>query len=167
MSKIGIIFGSDTGNTEDVVKKLAVVLGEKNFDLIDVANTNVAEFSSYDKLILASSTWGDGDLQADWELFEEELEEINFKDKTVALIGLGDQEGYEDTFCNSMALLHEKVSEAKIIGQTSIEGYEFSESDAVIDGQFIGLAIDEMNQDDLTQGRLEKWAEQIKGDLGL
>ena len=167
MNEIGIIYGSDTGNTEDVVKRLSTLLGAEKSDLIDVSNTNVDEISSYNKLILASSTWGDGDLQADWEDFETKLEEIDFKDKTVALIGLGDQEGYEDTFCNSMSLLYAKVSEAKIIGQTSIEGYEFSESDSVVDGQFVGLAIDEMNQDDLTQERLEKWVEQIKGDLGL
>ena len=102
MNEIGIIYGSDTGNTEDVVKRLSTLLGTEKSDLIDVSNTNVDEISSYNKLILASSTWGDGDLQADWEDFETKLEEIDFKDKTVALIGLGDQEGYEDTFCNSI-----------------------------------------------------------------
>ena len=32
---------------------------------------------------------------------------------------------------------------------------------------FLGLVIDEDNQDDLTDERLEAWANQIKADLGL
>jgi len=53
------------------------------------------------------------------------------------------------------------------VGQTSTDGYDFEESLAVVDDMFLGLVIDEDNQDDLTDERLESWANQIKGDLGL
>ena len=167
MSKIGLIYGSDGGMTEDVCKRLVKILGEDNIDLIEVQNSSTDEVSSYDKLILASSTWGSGDLQSDWEDFEDNLDEIDFSGKTVALLGLGDQDGYGDTFAESLYLLHEKVKAANIIGQTSTEGYDYEESLAVVDDMFLGLVIDEDNQDDLTDERLEAWANQIKADLGL
>lgn len=167
MSKIGLIYGSDGGNTENVVTRLAKLLGEENIDILDVSKTSSKEISTYEKLILASSTWGQGDLQSDWEDFESNLDEIEFSGKTVALIGLGDQDTYGDSFCEAMALLYDKVKDANVIGQTSTEGYDFENSNAVVDDKFLGLAIDEDNQDDLTNVRLESWANQIKGDLGL
>lgn len=167
MSKIGLIYGSDGGNTESVVNRLAKILGEDNVDVKEVSNTSSQEISTYDKLILASSTWGDGDLQSDWQDFESNLDDVDFKGKTVALLGLGDQDGYGDSFCQAMALLYDKVKDANVVGQTSTEGYEFDSSEAVVDDKFLGLAIDEDNQDDLTDERLESWANQIKGDFGL
>ena len=167
MKKIALVYGSDGGNTEDVAKRLVDILGEDNVDLIEVSNSSADEISSYTNLILASSTWGAGDLQSDWEDFEDTLDEIDFSGKTVALLGLGDQDGYADTFAESISLLHEKVKAANIIGQTSTDGYEYDESNAVVDDKFLGLVIDEDNQDDLTDDRLAAWADQIKGDLGL
>jgi len=167
MAKIGLFYGSDTGNTESVAKRLIDVLGKENFDLIEVTDTSSEKVSSYDKLIFATSTWGFGDLQADWEEFIDNLDDVDFSTKTIALIGLGDAEGYEDTFCNALSLLHEKVKDATLVGQTSTDGYEYEDTTAVVDDKFLGLVIDEENQDDLTDERIANWAEQIKGDLGL
>ena len=50
----------------------------------------------------------------------------------------------------------------KLIGKWSTEGYEFDESLGCVDGEFLGLAIDYDNQDDLTEERIEAWVEQIK-----
>ena len=80
---------------------------------------------------------------------------------------MGDQEGYEDTFCDCMSLIYEKVKEGNVVGFTSPEGYDFSHSESVINGQFIGLALDMDNQDDLTNERITKWVEDIKADFGL
>ncbi len=167
MAKIGLFYGSDTGNTESVAQRLINVLGKDNIDLIEVTDTNAETVSSYEKLILATSTWGDGDLQSDWEDFVDTLDDVDFSGKTVALIGLGDAEGYEDTFCNALSLLHEKVKDAVLVGQTSTDGYEYEDTTAVVEGKFLGLVIDEENQDDLTDERIKNWAEQIKADLGL
>ena len=167
MKQIGLIYGSDGGMTKDVSERLADIIGEEYVELIDVSTSSAEQISSFDKLIFASSTWGEGDLQSDWEDFEETLDEIDFSNKTVALLGLGDQESYADTFAEAISLLYEKVKDAKVVGQTSIDGYYCEGSNSIIDGKFIGLVIDDENQDDLTQDRLEKWVEQIKDDFGI
>jgi flavodoxin I len=161
MDKIGLFYGSDTGTTEEIVEKIKDAFS-KEISLHNIAEASKEDMEKYDKLILASSTWGDGDLQADWEDFENNLENIDFSNKTVALVGLGDQEGYDDSFCNALGHLYNYVKDAKIIGRTSTEGYEFEESTAVIDGEFIGLVLDEDNQDDLTDKRIETWVKQIE-----
>ncbi len=167
MNKIGLIYGSDAGATQDVCERLVNILGKDNVDLIDVSKSSTDEISAYNNLILASSTWGAGDLQSDWEDFEDKLDKIDFTGKTIAILGLGDQDGYPDTFAEAITLLYDKVKTGNIIGQTSTEGYKYDESTAVVDDKFLGLVIDEDNQDDLTDDRLASWALQIKSDLGL
>ena len=167
MAKIGIFFGSDTGNMEDAINLLAENLGNDNVDIFDVSEDVADKLKDYDKFIFASSTWGDGELQADWEEFIDELKDVDFSGKTVAIVGMGDQDSYTDTFCDSIKLIYDEVKDAKVVGATSTEGYDFEESQSVIDGKFIGLALDEDNQDDLTSERIEKWANQIKGDFGI
>ncbi len=162
MKKIAIIFGTDGGYTEDVCKRLSKYFGEDRVDLIEIVDTDVETISSYDYLILASSTWHDGHLQDDWTEFSAHLDEIDFTNKTIALLGLGNQEGYGDTFCDSIGLFYEKVKAGKVVGATSTEGYDFEESCSVVDGKFLGLCIDEDIQDELTEERLEKWYQNIK-----
>jgi flavodoxin I len=162
MEKTAFIFGSDAGTTEEIGEKLQTLLGNE-LELIDVANTSVDKINTYTNIIFASSTWGSGDLQSDWEDFENNLSEIKFDNKVVALLGLGDQEGYADTFCDAIGLIHEHIKDkAHIIGQTSTDGYNYEASQAEVDGQFVGLVIDEDNQDDLTDERLEAWAKVLK-----
>jgi hypothetical protein len=64
--------------------------------------------------------------------------------------------------------------EAKIGGGSSddytpTEGYDFGASKAEIPGagQFVGLAIDEDQQEDLTPQRLDHWCAQILAEFGL
>jgi len=159
-----LVYGSSGGNCEGVGEKIAEVL---NIEAQDIADFDVEEFANYDKVILGSSTWGDGDLQDDWEDKWDDFCEVDFSGKTVALFGIGDQEGYEDSFLGAMGTIYEQVSKkgAKIVGHTSTDGYEYEESEAEKDGQFVGLAIDEDNQDDLTDERIEAWVNAIKADI--
>lgn len=161
MEKIGLFYGSDTGTTEELVEKIKNSF-TKEVEIHNIAQASKEDLEQYEKLILASSTWGDGDLQTDWEDFEDNLNDIDFSNKTVALVGIGDQEGYEDTFCNALGHFYNYVKDANIIGQTSTDGYEFEESTAVIDGKFIGLVLDEDNQHELTDERIENWVKQIE-----
>ena len=48
-----------------------------------------------------------------------------------------------------------------MIGYTSPEGYDFTDSKALREGKFLGLPLDATNEDDLTEGRVKKWTEQI------
>jgi len=53
----------------------------------------------------------------------------------------------------------------KLIGFSSVEGYEFNDSKAKRDDKFIGLAIDDNNQSSLTDIRVKNWVEMLKGEF--
>jgi flavodoxin I len=157
---IGIFYGSSTGNTKDVSVKLQEALGG---DLHNITDVDADAIAGYDSLVFATSTWGAGDLQDDWEDFFPNLDEIDFSGKKVAIMGLGDQDNYGDTFVDGMQILADKVEElgGEIVGHTSTEGYEYDNSEAEKDGRFIGLVIDEDNQSDLTDERIRNWVAQL------
>lgn len=158
---IGIFVGSDNGTTTDVCERLAGKLG--GAELVDVGSASPDDIAKFDKIILASSTWGDGELQSDWESFAEALDgNGKFEGKLVALLALGDADSYSDTFCDALYHLKNVAKGAKIVGETSTDGYEFDSSKGAENGKFFGLAIDEANADDKTDGRLDAWAAQLK-----
>lgn len=156
-----IFFASSTGNTEEVAGKINEKLSD--FELIDIANDGVDKMNECTSIIIGVSTWGEGDLQDDWEDCLPDVQEIDFSDKTVSLFGLGDQDGYPDEFVDGLGIMYEEVSAkgAKITGYTSTEGYEYDESKAEIDGKFIGLVLDEDNQSELTDDRITTWCKDI------
>lgn len=164
MKKIGIFYGSESGNTQTVCEKIAQKLGE-GAEVFDVAKVDREKILSYKNLILASATYGSGDLQDDWEKMFKELSGSDFGSKVIALVGVGDGETYEDTFCDSVYHLYEKVKDGKVIGRVSKEGYVFGESLALDGEEFLGLLIDEENQSELTDERIEAWVEVIKREF--
>ena len=157
-----IFFASSTGNTEEIAGKIHEKF--EDFEIIDISRDGLSKMNECKSLIIGTPTWGEGNLQDDWEDCFEEFKEIDFSGKTVALFGLGDQDGYGDEFVNAMGTLYETVNEngAKIIGFTSTEGYEYDESTAQIDDEFVGLVIDEDNQSELTDERVDSWVKKIK-----
>ena len=58
-----------------------------------------------------------------------------------------------------------KSSGAKFVGAVSIDGYTFDDSAAVVDGAFVGLALDDVNEDDKTDDRIDAWVAQISPEL--
>ena len=167
MDKTCIIYGSSTGTCQAIAEKIAGRLGLAQADVYDVANITADTVSGYKNLLLGTSTWGAGELQDDWYDGLEKLKGADLVGKTVALFGCGDCESDGDTFCAAMAERYEglKGSGVKFVGQVSTDGYTFDDSAAVIDGQFIGLPLDDVNEDDKTDGRVEAWIEQIKDSL--
>ena len=117
-------------------------------------------------MILGIPTWDFGQIQSDWEEFWDDLKEVNFAGKTVALFGLGDQFGYGDYFLDAMGMLNDVLVKngAQIIGHWSAIGYEFEASKAFdkVSNQFVGLALDEDQQEELTDIRIKQWCDQIK-----
>ncbi len=171
MSKIGLFFGSDEGNTEGVSYRIQQRLGEDAVDVMDIADVTQLDFANYDKIILGIPTWDFGQIQSDWEEFWDDVSEIDFSGKTIALFGLGDQFGYGDYFLDAMGMLHDVIVEkgATIIGLWSVDGYEFDASKALTSDQkhFVGLAIDEDQQEEMTAERLNIWCEQVSAEFGL
>jgi flavodoxin I len=169
MSKIGLFFATQTGKTEGVADLIKEQLGEKNVDIYDMANATASDFDSYSYLIIGSPTWDIGELPADWEAFMPELETMNFSDKTIAYFGTGDQVGYADNYMDAVGILEAKISEqgGKTIGQWPTDGYDFDASKAVRGNKFVGLALDEDNQGDLTEARVREWLKIVKPAFGL
>ncbi len=170
MAIIGLFYGTQTGNTQAIAELIQQALGGDNIvDLHDIADADPGDFSPYSYLIVGSPTWNIGELQSDWDGFYDELEAIDFKDKKIAYFGVGDQVGYADNFQDAMGILEERISSLGGIttGYWSTDGYDFSESKAVKNGKFVGLAIDEDNQSDLTEYRIKVWTEQLKQAFGL
>lgn len=166
---IGLFLGSTTGKTEYAVESLQRELGEDVVNIHNIFEAEISDFEAYDYLILACPTWNIGELQSDWEGFFPQLDEIDFSGKKVAYFGTGDQIGYADNFMDALGILEEKVSElgGETVGYWSTESYDFTESKAVRNGKFVGLALDEDNQSELTEQRIKAWANQLKRELGL
>jgi len=160
-----LFYASSTGNSEEIANKIAEELGE--IEVFDLSNTDIEKINDYEKVILGGSTWGDGELNDDWEEAWDSFKALKLADKTVALFGLGDQDGYPDEFCSALGIIYEQVTDngANVIGFTSSEDYDFDDSKAQVDGKFVGLVIDEDNQDDLTDERIKNWAENIKDEI--
>ena len=157
--KTAIFYGSTTGVTQDIAERVGKLLDADVFSASDIE-----KICDYDFAILATSTWGMGDLQDSWLEVVDSLKTKNLSNKKVALIGVGDQFGFGDTFVNGMGTLYDAVIEAgaNVVGKTSTEGYEFSDSTAVRDDYFVGLVIDENNQSEMTDERIKNWVENIK-----
>jgi len=164
MKKIGLFYASSTGNTENMATEIKESLSGLNITIHDIAQSANDEMTKYDALIIGSSTWGDGDLQDDWEDYIVNLDDAQLSGKTVALFGLGDQEEYPDHFLSAMGTIYEKVVSlgANVVGSFPTDGFEFDESTAVVDGKFVGLALDEDNQDDQSQTRIKSWCDSIR-----
>ena len=64
--KYGIFYGSQTGTTADVAKKIAAALGVAESDIHNVADTAPDKLGDYDVIVLGTSTWGNGEIEDDW-----------------------------------------------------------------------------------------------------
>lgn len=178
MARVGLFFGTTTGKSRKVAKMI-----KKKFDdevmakPVNVNRVEAEEFLSYDFLIIGSPTMGEGELpglssdceEESWEEFLPKLEDADMTGKTVAIYGLGDQVGYPDEFVDAIKELYEFVTErgAKVVGAWPTDGYEFEHSEAVVDGKFLGLALDLDNQSGLTEARVDAWLKIIAPDFDL
>lgn len=167
MQTIGIFYGSTTGNTEKSAKLIQKEFGFDSAEIFDVADVMASDIDKYSNVILGSSTSGMGDLQDDFESFLSEIVKANLEGKKVAIFGLGDQYAYSDSFVGAIGQIYEnlKHSGCDLLGKTAIDGYEYDETKAEIDGQFVGLALDEDNQSDLTNKRIKDWVEELKNQF--
>ncbi len=171
MANIGIFYGSSSGITRKVAEQLEELF--EGSEVIDMEEDyeDADQMLEFDVLLLGSSTWGQGDPQRDWvdALYDIENEEPDFSGKKIALFGAGDGESHGEEFVSALAKLHELFDTlgADFVGFWPTEGYKYEFSAAEKEGKFCGLAIDDINQEDLTQSRVESWAGQVKSELGL
>ena len=165
MKKTGIFYGSSTGTCEDLANQIADKMGVAASDVYSADKLSADLVKEYDLLILGTSTWGDGELQDDWYDGIKVLKSADLSFKSIALFGCGDSESYCDTFCDGMGILYEdlKDSGCSFIGnKVGTDGYSFSSSIAVVNGAFVGLALDEVNESDKTAERIDNWTAELK-----
>jgi flavodoxin I len=179
MARIGLFFGSNTGNTRKIAKMIRKRFPDDAL-FADPLNVNKATpelVAGYEFLILGTPTLGDGDLpglDADcqnpsWAEFLPQLASVDFSGKTVALYGLGDQEKYPENFCDALGELYDFVVArgARVVGAWPTDDYDFMASKAERDGEFVGMVQDLDNQKMLLESRLEAWLKLIAPDFGL
>merc|ERR1712007_169330 len=122
----------------------------------------------FDGLIVGTPTWNTG---ADeyrsgvaWDDLIDDIKGLDLAGKPVAVFGCGDSQGYGDNFCDGIEELHETFAAAgaKMMGKVDSSGYQHAESKSDQDGKFLGLALDQDNEDDQTEGRVAEWVAQLK-----
>lgn len=161
-----IFYASKGGNTQEVAKKISLALDE--IRTYNITVTGAEYMPDYRHLIFGISTWENGEMQKEWKKIWDEFSHIDFSNKTVAIFGLGDQKKYPDEFANAMRYIYDNLIEhgANIIGLTSINGYKFNSSKAVINNdKFVGLVLDIENQNELTDERIKNWTDEIRKDI--
>ena len=163
--RIGLLYGSSTCYTEIAAERIAAALGGYEVELLDVASTPLAAADGYSRLILGIPTWDFGELQEDWERAWPDLASVAWSTKRVALFGLGDQDGYPEWFQDALGYLARAVAArgARLVGLWPAAGYRFSQSRALTDdgSHFLGLALDEVSEFDLSEARIRAWCSQL------
>jgi len=166
--KVGIVYSTQNGNTEACAEYISSASGADAADVDSWSDEDLAQLSG---IIVGAPTWNTGadDYRSGTgidDFLYDRLPKLDMSGKSVAVFGLGDQESYGDYYCDAMEEVWTclKGKGAKMLGAWSTDGYEFSESKSVKDGKFVGLALDEDNQSDLSEGRCKKWVEQLKSE---
>lgn len=170
MAVVGLFYGSDTGNTENISKMIQKQIGTELVDIRDIAKSTKEDIEAYDFLLIGIPTWYYGESQADWDDFMPTLKEIDFTGKVVGIFGCGDQEDYAEYFCDAMGTVRDVIEPngGVIVGHWPTEGYHFEASQALVDeNTFVGLCIDEDRQPELTEDRVNRWCKQIFDEMYL
>lgn len=147
------------GTTEALAKQIAQKLNVPSADIYNVAEVSADQVMDYDLLLFGSSTWGAGDLQDDWYGFVDQLKNKDLTGKRVAFFGCGDSASYPDTFCDALSVLYDDLSGTGcvFVGAYVPEDYTVTDSAVCRDGKFIGLAVDDVNESDKTEDRIDAW----------
>ena len=168
MNKIGLFYGPMDGSVAKVARIIADTLGSDKLDLVPVRTASNEDLNKYKNIIfgistIGSHTWARETPSKDWDGFLPELDKIEYSGKTFALYGLGDHVTYALHFVDSLGILGGKLLDhnARIIGQCSPSDYDFKESEAIINGEFIGLPLDEDYEAEKTEKRIQNWLDRI------
>ncbi len=166
MANVTIIYGSTTGNTESSANDIAAAFSGHTVEVKEVSSASQSDFEGADLLVLGTSTWGLGDIQDDWYSEVATLEGANLAGKKVAIFGCGDSSSYGDTFVDGIGILYEAAVKAgaTVVGKVATSGYSHSASRAEVDGEFVGLPLDD-DDADLSGERIDAWVAELAAQL--
>ena len=143
--RIGIFYGSTTGNTEEAAENIMEAMGDCVSHMADICKIEPEVLLNYDVLIFGVPTWDVGQLQMDWETFLPRMEGLDLTNKKIALFGLGDSEVYSLNFLDALGLVWNEVKtmgNPKLIGicpLSSIRAMSVLVFEAYISAFFKGL----------------------------
>jgi flavodoxin I len=168
MKNTGIFYGPAGGRTEEVAERIAELIGEDNCDLVSLDKTTISDLDRYENIVfgiatIGKETWDAEPVESGWFDFMPELEKADLHGKKIAIFGLGDHLRWPNHFVDAMGQLYMLLKEKEIdtVGKVSPNDYTFKESEALIDGLFVGLPIDEDFEHELTDQRIKSWVDQI------
>ncbi len=165
-----LFYGTQTGTSTAVAQQIQTALNELISEVQGIWTAKPDDFAGCDLLILGGSTWGDGELTDDWLDFWPLFDQIDLRGTKVALFALGDQYGYAHNFVSGMRQIYDKVKSkgaTVIADRVTTECFDFSHSESIVDGFFVGLVVDEVNEPEKTAHRVEDWADQVRSGMGL
>src|SRR5574337_96915 len=102
MALAKIVYASMTGNTEeiaDVVAEKLEALGLE-VDIDECTTVDASDFQEADVVIVASYTYGDGELPDEIVDFYDDLQDLDLTGKIFGVVGSGDT--FYDEFCKSV-----------------------------------------------------------------
>lgn len=170
MAQVGIIYGTSTGSTQEVADKIYEAFGPNMAaEPLDVDSFDAGVFTQHESLIVGTPTWNTGaDSQRSGTGWDELYDSLSqhaavLKGKKVAVFGLGDQESYGENFADATGELFDVFEGlgCQMMGSWSQEGYEHEASKSIRGDKFCGLICDMVNQEELTDERVEQWVAQL------
>lgn len=172
MKKIGLVYWPQGGNVEKIAQKIAAQFSDESLNMLPINKFDPRALNTFDLVIAGGSTvgadtWQDANQDNIWNTFFKALPDFEASNTKVALFGLGDQVLYPNHFVDELDTLKKefKKHNALLIGTWPTKGYKFTESKAVSGDYFVGLALDEDHQEDLTDQRIEQWVTLLKANL--
>ena len=103
MTKLNLLYASEMGTAMEVADNVALIVKEKSIDInqAELNDISMDELSNMNKVLIITSTTGDGDLPMMGEVFWEELSktQINLKDVEYSVCALGDSSHFH--FCGA------------------------------------------------------------------
>ncbi len=115
MKSILIVYTSVGGNTALVVKKVQQILNENSLETTIKQVEGLEDFEEifkYDFLVLASPTYGQGNVASRFLPFLAKLKQSDLKSKPVGVIGLGDVKYYPEYLTEAVPILEDAVKTA-------------------------------------------------------
>ncbi|AGM99070.1 flavodoxin [Streptococcus iniae] len=102
MALAKIVYASMTGNTEEIADIVANKLQELGHDveIDECTSVDASDFEDADMAIVATYTYGDGDLPDEIVDFYEDLQDLDLSGKVFGVVGSGDT--FYDYFCKSV-----------------------------------------------------------------
>ena len=137
-------------------------------DEYNIVDTDPSKMLEYKRLIIGCPTWHIGELQDDWDFIYGKYKGLDFS-VLLLLFRCGDQVGYADNFLDAIGLLGKPFMEngGTLTGRWPTEEYDYDNSLAEDGDEFLGLGLDNDNEEELTEERLIIWAELIKDEFGI